>query len=50
MFCLYQGNTSSQDEKATSALEATNLDNKQFNGNAVQIRVVQVNIFSLVVP
>jgi len=37
---FWQGNESSQDEKAASAIEAVKLDN-QYGGAAVQVRVVQ---------
>lgn len=37
----FQGNKSSKDEKAASALFAAQIDEKETNGQAVQIRVVQ---------
>lgn len=38
---FWQGNKSSKDEKAASALFAAQIDEKETNGQAVQIRVVQ---------
>ncbi len=39
---FYKGKTSTTLEKGTSAALVVNMDNQDFDGNALQIRVVQV--------
>ena len=39
---FYKGKTSTTLEKGTSAALVVNMDNEDFDGNALQIRVVQV--------